>query len=59
MPFSELPCSVEWTTFDSMDLRTESGMMVKMNGILTKNIIRVVLVKAASVIPTMVVKMPI
>lgn len=30
------PCSVEWTTFDSMDLRTESGMMVKMNGILTE-----------------------
>lgn len=30
------PCSVEWTTFDSMDLRMERGMMVKKNGILTE-----------------------
>ena len=29
------PCSVEWTTFDIMDRRTESGMTVKRNGSLT------------------------
>lgn len=29
------PCSVEWTTFDSMDLRMESGMMAKKNDIRT------------------------